>query len=154
MPRPAIKEDLATEVRRIHSIAHNEEASNFQEALGTVVQLAKQQQSESPQQQQQDKGWYPGKYAGKVIETVVNDVKADAQRTSQNSPNARATGSHQPVPTPSHLPHDPTTDMAIFKTRLGDDRTITVPQPEVDALNIEADDLLQVMAYTWDADDD
>jgi bifunctional DNA-binding transcriptional regulator/antitoxin component of YhaV-PrlF toxin-antitoxin module len=44
--------------------------------------------------------------------------------------------------------------MAMFKVRLDDDRSITVPQPEVDALEMEAGDLLQVVAYPWNSSDE
>jgi hypothetical protein len=154
MPRPAIEEDLATEVRRIHSQTHNEEASSFQEALGTVVQLAREHQSQNPQQMEQREGWYPGKYASKAIKTVVNDIKTDASANPKGSTEDRPEGSHQPALSPSHLPYDPAARMAIFKTRLGDDRSITVPEPEADALEIDAGDLLQVVAYPWNRTDD
>jgi len=83
MPRPTIKEDLAVEVRRIHTQTHGEEAGSFQEALDTVVQLAQENRPQSQQQTEQREGWYPGKYASRAIKTVVSDVKTDARGTPQ-----------------------------------------------------------------------
>jgi len=153
MPRPTIKEDLAVEVRRIHTQTHGEEAGSFQEALDTVVQLAQENRPQSQQQTEQREGWYPGKYASRAIKTVVSDIKTDARGTPQ-SPEEQMDESHQPAPEYPQLPYDPTTGMAMFKMRLGDDRSITVPQPEVDALEIEAGDLLQVVAYPWTSTDE
>jgi hypothetical protein len=154
MPRPAIKDDLATEVRRIHSQTHNEEANSFQEALDTVVQLARENQSQNHKQTGEREGWYPGKYASKAIKTVVNDIKTDARGNPKSPPDNQSEESHQPVPDMANLPYDPAAGMAVFKTRLGDDRSITVPQPEVDALEIGGGDLLQVVAYPWQRTDE
>lgn len=154
MPRPTIEEDLAVEVRRIHTQTHGEEAGSFQEALDTVVQLAQENRSQSQQQTGQHEGWYPGKYASKAIKTVVSDIKTDARGDAQTPPDKQATRSHQPALDQPQLPYGPTDGMAMFKVRLGDNRSITVPQPEVDALEIEAGDLLQVVAYPWNSTDE
>jgi hypothetical protein len=154
MPRPTINEDLAVEVRRIHTQTHGEEAGSFQEALDTVVQLAQQDRSQSQQQTGPSEGWYPGKYASKAIKTVVSGIQTDARETSQSVSKDERERSSQRASGQPLVPYDPTVGMAMFKTRLDDDRLITVPQPEVDALEIEAGDLLQVVAYPWDSADE
>jgi hypothetical protein len=154
MPRPTINEDLAVEVRRIHTQTHGKEAGSFQEALDTVVQLAQENQPQGQQQTEQHQGWYPGKYASNAIKTVVNDIKTDARRTSQSTSEDQIKESHQSVLREPKFAYDPAAGMAIFKVRLGDDRSITVPEPEVDALEIEAGDLLQMVAYPWNSTDE
>jgi hypothetical protein len=153
MPRPTINEDLAVEVRRIHTQTHGEEAGSFQEALDTVVQLAQEDRPQTQQQTEQREGWYPGKYASKAIKTVVDDIKTDVHGTSQNTPEEQMRGSQSAQGQPP-IGYDPTAGMAMFKVRLDDDQSITVPQPEVDALEMEAGDLLQVVAYPWNSSDE
>jgi len=154
MPRPAINEDLAVEVRRIHTQTHGKEAGSFQEALDTVVQLAKENQPQSHHQTEQGDGWYPGKYASKAIKTVVDDIKTDVGGSPQRTTEEPLKERHQSSVGHPQIGYDPTTGMAIFKVRLGDDRSITVPEPEVDALKIEDGDLLQVVAYPWNSTDE
>jgi len=153
MPRPTINEDLAVEVRRIHTQTHGEEAGSFQEALDTVVQLAQEDRPQTQQQTEQREGWYPGKYASKALKTVVDDIKTDVHGTSQNTPEEQMRGSQSAQGQPP-TGYDPTAGMAMFKVRLDDHRSITVPQPEVDALEMEAGDLLQVVAYPWNSSDE
>lgn len=154
MPRPTINEDLAVEVKRIHTQTHGEEAGSFQEALDTVVQLAQQDRPQSQQQTAQPEGWYPGKYASKAIKTVVSEIQTDARETSQSISKDETERSSQRASGQPPVPYDPAVGMAMFKTRLADDRSITIPQPEVDALEIETDDLLQVVAYPWNSTDE
>ena len=153
MPRPTINEDLAVEVRRIHTQTHGKEAGSFQEALDTVVQLAQENQPQGHHQTGQGDGWYPGKYASKALKTVVDDIKTDVHGTSQNTPEDQTRGSQSAQGQPP-IGYDPTAGMAMFKVRLKDDRSITMPQPEVDALEIEDGDLLQVVAYPWNSTDE
>lgn len=153
MPRPTINEDLAVEVRRIHTQTHGKEAGSFQEALDTVVQLAKENQPQGHHQTGQGDRWYPGKYASKAIKTVVDDIRTDVHGSPQRA-TKEMKESHQPAVGHPQIGYDPTTGMSIFKARLGDDRSITVPEPEIDALEIEDGDLLQVVAYPWDSTDE
>jgi hypothetical protein len=134
MPRPSIDESLAEEIRRIHRETQGETAGSFQEALDTVVQLALQQAGMEERTKNDSQGWYPGKYAGKVINRVIES--ANAQRSprvaSQESANA------------FNASPDAT---AVFKARLGEDRTVEVPEAEVAALGFDQGDILQFYAY-------
>ena len=134
MPRPSIDESLAEEIRRIHRETQGDAASSFQEALDTVVQLALQQTGMEERTGNDSRGWYPGKYAGKVI----NRVMESTSRTKSTDP-VRQTAGETFTPSPDST--------AVFKARLGDDREITVPEAEAAALGFEEGNILQIYAY-------
>lgn len=142
MPRPTIDEELATEIRRIHRETHKgESAGSLQEALDTVVQLALNSASSQPEQPEESNGWYPGKYAGMIVNRVAGD--ASTTTTQDRTPASLSESSRSP-------PHGvtPSPDQtAIFKTRLNNDQTITIPETEINALSIETNDILQIYAY-------
>jgi hypothetical protein len=143
MPRPSIDESLAEEIRRIHRETQQEAAGSFQEALDTVVQLALRQTELEERTSEDSQGWYPGKYAGKVMGKIVEATGPD-QSASTTS------GSLENNTEQSLLSGRSPEDTAIFKTRLDDDRTITFPEAEAAALGIEANDILQIYAYGLD----
>ncbi|AXG08472.1 hypothetical protein [Haloplanus rubicundus] len=143
MPRPSIDESLAEEIRRIHRETQQEAAGSFQEALDTVVQLALQQTELEERTSEDSTGWYPGKYAGRVVSKLV-DGAGDDQSTSSVS------GASGGEADPSLLPTRSPEEMAIFKTRLEDGHTVTFPEAEAVALGIEEGDILQVYAYGLD----
>jgi hypothetical protein len=134
MPRPSIDESLAEEIRRIHRETQGEAASSLQEALDTVVQLALQQTGMEERSTKDSRGWYPGKYAGKVINRVIESTGRDKPA--------------EPVRQDSGDGFNPSPDStAVFKARLEDGREITVPEAEAAALGFEKGDILQIYAY-------
>ena len=133
MPRPSIDESLAEEIRRIHRETQGETAGSFQEALDTVVQLALQQTGMEERVRNDSQGWYPGKYAGMVLNRVLEGANADRERKPQQGRG----GNFNPSP-------DAT---AIFKARLEEDRTVTIPDAETTALGFNSGDILQIYAY-------
>lgn len=137
MPRPQIDESLANEIKRLHRETQGESAGSIQEALDTVVQLAGDRIDEQPEST--STGWYPGKYAEKVVDQVIGSSKTESQQTSQQP----TTDTIQEF----GFENRSLRDTLIFKSRVSEDRTITLPKPEVDAVGVQTDDLLQVVIY-------
>jgi hypothetical protein len=140
MPRPSIDESLAAEIRRIHRETQRNSAGSFQEALDTVVQLALTQAGLERQTYDESTGWYPGKYAGKVYDRLVGE-SSSTQRSETSSSGSKS------LSTGGLIPNRSPDDTAVFKARLGADRTITFPEPETAALSLDTDDIIQLYAY-------
>lgn len=144
--RPKVTEDIDEHVRRIHKEYTDGKAGSFQEALETVTQLAEEEIAQLAERGKKsneipDDSWYPGKYAGMVVDSILNDESSTADATStvtsQGSP--RAT-----VPIPQKSPPERT---AVFKSYLQEGTTLSVPGPEADSIGASEDDLLQVIAF-------
>lgn len=148
MPRPNIDEELATQIKQIHRETQAESAGSLQEALDTVVQLALQNPQVDSSANQGSSGWYPGKYAGKILDSVVEGRRESgpsgtrSQTVGQRGSSARKT---------SHP--DPHTH-AVFKTYLDEDMKIAVPAAEVDAFGYDSGELLQVIVSSVEAKDE
>jgi len=137
MPRPSIDESLVAEIRRIHRETQGESAGSFQEALDTVVQLALEQTGMDNRASEDSQGWYPGKYAEKVVDRLVG--RSGSSRNAAPSSTDGRTGSFLPDRSPENT--------IVFKSYLGEERTLTVPEAEANALGLDDDDLLQIYAY-------
>jgi len=130
MARPQISDDITQVVKEIHREQTGSSPSSFEEALGTVVQLANQSLG--------DEGWYPGKYAGKAFERVLGGSNSDTGRQSRPLRRSEQV-SRRPAVEPDW--------QAVFKQDLEDDYTVTIPRAERQALGLNPGDLLQVIAY-------
>lgn len=137
MARPNVSDDLTQVVEEIHHNQKGRKPASFEDALETVVQLA----NENPQQE----GWYPGKYAGKAVNRVFG------QQGPKQTPEGHTTRGVSPQAQQPQL--NPNTQ-AIFKQTLSEDATITIPEAERTALGITPGDLLQLIAYRTDPVDD
>lgn len=138
MPRPQVSEDLASQIRQLHRETQGEEASSLQEALDTVVQLATRE-ARSSQTSSDPDGWYPGKYAGKIISSLE-------EASSNVDPSRDSSGQGRRDRRGLAIDQSPE-DAAVFKTRLDQNGTVTVPEVEQQALNLNSDMLVQVIIY-------
>jgi len=130
MTRPHISDELTQIVEEIHQEQTGRKPARFEDALETVVKLANQQ----PEQE----GWYPGKYAEQTINRLL-----EPDSPTQNS---TATTDGDRVPHLSQVRLNPDTQ-AVFKQALDDDYTLTIPEAEQVALDINPGDILQVITY-------
>lgn len=144
MPRPTINEDIVSEIRLIHRRTQGQSAGSFQEALDTVLQLAWKELDEDREVDKRTEGWYPGKYAGIVIDNVLDDLSR-----KQDSPPTQPTEKPTSSPdTTRHTTHHSPENSAMFKTHFNENREITIPAAEADALGFEPGDILQIIAYS------
>jgi|AntRauMinimDraft_3_1070383.scaffolds.fasta_scaffold00740_8 hypothetical protein len=133
--RPQISDDLHELVHTIHKEYTQEQASGFESALKTVTQLAEAQILEK---EDTDPGWYPGKYMSEVVNRLSNE-----NSTTDRGSSGLSTGGSNSTFRGSV---DPDTQ-AVFKTRLGSDGEIIIPEVEIEALDLSDEQLLQVIAY-------
>jgi len=139
--RPQISnEELYEHVMRLHREYTGSSAGNFETALETVVQLAEDQvlNRDDP-----DPDWYPGKYLGQFVDAISGD---DTPRDlgGQQAP-TEISGTVDPQMDPQQHP--------VFKTMLGEDYEITVPEAEVAAFDLEPGELMQVLMYSIENDE-
>ena len=134
--RPQISDDLHEVVHTIHEEYTGERANGFESALETVTQLAEGQILEK---ENTDPGWYPGKYMSEVI-SRLSDSDTTTERASSNLPTNRSRS------TPRRSVDLDT--QAVFKTRLGREGQITIPEAEIEALDLDDEELIQVIAYS------
>lgn len=138
--RPQISnEELYDHVMRLHREYTGSSAGNFETALETVVQLAEDQvlNREDP-----DPEWYPGKYLGQFVDAISgNDAHRDLGGQQSRTENSSM------VP-----PQMDPQDHPVFKTMLGEDYEIAVPEAEVAAFDLEPGELMQVFMYSIETD--
>lgn len=141
--RPKISDDLDEYVRRLHEEYTGDSAGNFEEALETVTQLAEEGIKKDGNIADD---WYPGKYAGMVVDSIINDG------TSAGKPSRTEATQASPTAAFPTLDNSQSEQKAVFKSYLQDGETLSVPRPEVDSIGASEDDLLQVIAYRITAD--
>jgi hypothetical protein len=134
--RPQISdEELYDHVMRLHREYTDSSAGNFEEALETVVQLAEGQVLD---QEGRDDDWYPGKHLGQFVNAISSADTSQETRKQQSQSSSDSANSLQMDPN-KH---------PIFKTIVGDEHEITIPEAEVAAFDIEPGDLMQVITYS------
>ena len=148
MPRPNIDEELATQIKQIHRETQADSAGSLQEALDTVVQLALQSPQVDSNANQGSSGWYPGKYAGKILDSVVEG----GQESDPSGTRSQIVGQGRSSSRRTSNP-DPHTQ-AVFKTYLDEDMKISVPAAEVDAFGYDSGELLQVVVSSVETNDE
>lgn len=117
MARPRISDDTADHITDIYREHAGQNPPDFETALATVLELASAKLED-------DSEWYPGKYAKKTMQMVLDDT---AKRSARSPP-----------------PTDVSDGSADFKAILDDDGRIEIPVAERRALGLDTDDLLEV----------
>jgi hypothetical protein len=136
--RPQISdEELYDHVMRLHREYTGSSAGNFEEALGTVAQLA---ESQVLGREVYDSDWYPGKHLAEFINLISSGNAPQKTRKQQDQSSSDSTNSLQMDPD----------KYPIFKTIVGDEHEITIPEAEVAAFDIQPGDLMQVVIYSPD----
>lgn len=134
--RPQISGDLHDEVLKIHEEYTGERANGFEPALKTITQLAEAQILD---REGMDPNWYPGKYLSQVVSHILDD-KDETKQTKQNTDSVASDQK-------TSRSVDPDTE-AVFKTVLSEDGTVTIPEAEIAALDLDEGELLQIIAYS------
>lgn len=134
--RPQISDELHQEVLDIHEEYTGERARGFEPALKTITQLAEAQILD---RDGIDPNWYPGKY----LKQVLSHIAEDKDRTTETKPVSDPSSSNQRTTRSV----DPDTQ-AVFKTVLGEDGEVTIPEAEIRALDLDEGELLQIIAYS------
>jgi hypothetical protein len=134
--RPKISDELHEEVLDIHKEYTGERAQGFEPALRTITQLAEAQILD---RDGIDPNWYPGKY----LKQVLSHIAEDKDRTTETKPVSDTGSSNQQT----SQSIDPDTQ-AVFKTVLGEDGEVTIPEAEIRALDLDEGELLQIIAYS------
>jgi len=134
--RPQISDEIHEFVHQIHEEYTGSSAGSFEQALNTVTQLA---ESEILDREGTEPGWYPGKYASEIVNRLSNMGGSTQKEGYGSSPREKITESEFQV-NPDQ--------QAVYKTVLGEDGKITIPEAERSALNLEQGELMQVIAYS------
>lgn len=136
--RPQISdEELYDHVMRLHREYTGSSAGNFEEALGTVAQLA---EGQVLGREVYDADWYPGKHLAEFINSISSGNAPQKARKQQVQSSSDSTNSLQMDPD----------KYPIFKAIVGDEHEITIPEAEVAAFDIQPGDLMQVVIYSPD----
>ena len=146
--RPQISDDLHDYVHKIHEESEGTSAGNFDEALRTVAQLAELHIME---RDQPDPGWYPGKYLSEIVGALSDIGKQD---TADQGSTGIDQSTAFPRPEPNHASSkkfDIDVDsQVVCKVRLDEDGRITIPEAEIEALELTSGEILQLIAYPID----
>ena len=134
--RPQISDELHKFVHQIHEEYTGSSAGSFEQALNTVTQLA---ESEILDREGTEPGWYPGKYASEIVNRLSNMGSSPQKERSGSAPRIGITESEFRV-NPDQ--------QAVYKTVLGKDGEISIPEAERSALNLEQGQLMQIIAYS------
>ena len=127
MARPRISDDTATHINDIYREYAGQEPPDFETALATVLELASAKLED-------DRGWRPGKYAKKTMQMVLDDTATRSARSPRTV--------------------DGTGNQADFKAILGEDGRVEIPAAERRALELHADDLLEVTVQEFEQEDE
>jgi hypothetical protein len=127
MTRPQIDDDLHAEVVGIYESIKGREPERFEDALRLLLELADVELSEASEEPQ---GWYPGKYAGEVLDKL-------AERRLARGAGGKRFG--------RRTEEKPTGEMT-FKMILDEPDRIDIPAAEVRANGLEEGMLLEVSA--------
>ena len=134
--RPQISDELHQEVLDIHEEYIGERARGFEPALKTITQLAEAQILD---REGMDPNWYPGKYLKQVLAHIADDKDETTETKRASGTNTSNQQTTRSV--------DPDTQ-AVFKTVLSEDGTVTIPEAEIAALDLDEGELLQIIAYS------
>lgn len=133
--RPQISDEIHEFVHQIHEEYTGTAASNFEQALNTVSQLA---ESEILDRKGTEPGWYPGKYASEIV-TRLSSMGDDTQKKNLRTSTERESSEPEFEINPDQ--------QAVYKAVLGDNGAVTIPEAEMSALDLEEGQLLQIIAY-------